>query len=200
MSSEPLLVVLSGPSGVGKDSILGWMRERELPFHYTVTATTRPRRENERDGRDYHFYAREDFERLLSDGGLLEHALVYGDEYYGVPRQQVIDALRQGQDVIMRTNVDGAESIRAAAPGAVLIFIKAPSLEDLQERLQRRHTESSAEMAVRLGKAKEELERLPLFDYVVDNVEGKLDACVCTILAIVRAEKCRVRRPPLGLL
>lgn len=198
MSSEPLLVVLSGPSGVGKDSVLVRMRSLGYPFHYTVTATTRAPREGEVDGRDYYFVTREWFEEALRLSRLLEHACVYG-RLYGVPKAPILTALANGQDVIMRTNVDGAKSIRALAPGAVLIFLLPPSPEQLEERLRGRETDSPEEIEQRLAKVREEMETLPIFDYAVLNDEGQLDRCVASIAAIVEAEKLRVHRPPLGL-
>lgn len=198
MSREPLLVVLSGPSGAGKDSILNRLREADRPFHFTVTATTRARRPGEVEGRDYYFLTPEQFQDLHEQNGLLEHACVYGN-WYGVPKAPVLRALQAGQDVIMRTNVDGAESIRAQAPGAVLIFVAAESIDLLAERLRRRRTDSAADIETRLAKVHDELQTLRDFDYLVVNHENALDECVETILAIVRAEGSRVSRPPLGL-
>ena len=198
MNNGPLLVVLSGPSGVGKDSILDRMRAQGRPFHFTVTATTRPPRSGEHDGIDYFFFNEERFQQLVGEGGFLEHAAVYA-HHSGVPKGPVLAALSNGQDVIMRVDVQGALSIRAEAPGAVLIFVAPPSEESLMERLRRRDTDSAADVALRLGKVQEEMATLPHFDYVVVNDEGELDTCVATIEAIVTAEKCRVERPPLGL-
>lgn len=198
MNREPLLVVLSGPSGVGKDSILDRLEQLGQPFHYTITATTRARRETEIEGEDYYFVSRTWFESAVQRADLLEHACVYGS-LYGVPKAPVVEALAQGRDVIMRTNVQGARSIRTQAPGAVLIFVMPPSLERLEERLRGRQTDSPTEIARRLGTVREELEAVDAFDYVVVNEEGQLDRCVGSILAIVEAEKCRVHRPPVGL-
>ena len=198
MSSEPLLVVLSGPSGVGKDSILARMRQLRYPFHYTVTATTRPRRDGEVEGRDYYFVSPDWFRETVSQAGLLEHACVYG-HLYGVPKAPVIDALADGRDVIMRTNVDGAASIRAQAGGAVLVFVMPPSLEQLEERLRRRQTDSASDISRRLAKVREEMDCLRAFDYAVVNADGELDRSVNSVAAIVEAERCRINRPPLGL-
>jgi guanylate kinase len=199
VSSAPLLIVLSGPSGVGKDSILERLRELGYPFHYTVTATTRAPREGEIDGRDYYFLSPEQFESLRREGGLLEHACVYGMSY-GVPKAPVIEALHRGEDVIMRTNVDGAASIRAQSPGATLIFITAPSQALLEERLRKRQTDSADQIEVRLAKVREEMRAVGDFDYAIVNDEGRLDDCISTLDAIVRAERHRVLRPPLGLI
>jgi guanylate kinase len=198
VNSEPLLVVLSGPSGAGKDSVLNRLRARGCPFHFTVTATTRARRESEQEGRDYFFLTEAEFQALLASGGLLEHASVYGMRY-GVPKRPVVEALRREQDVIMRTDVQGARSIRALAPGAVLIFVTAVSLADLEQRLRARQTESEEQIARRLAQAREEMASVKEFDYLVVNREGALDESVESVLAIVRAEKCRIHRRPLGL-
>ena len=199
MSSEPLLVVLSGPSGVGKDTVLERLRELRYPFHYTVTATTRQPRPGEVDGRDYYFMSPQAFQALEEQGGLLEHACVYGN-WYGVPKAPVLAALARGEDVIMRTNVDGARSIRASAAGATLIFITAPSEGSLERRLRGRQSDSPQDIALRLAKVRDELSAVNEFDYLVVNDEDRLDDCIHTVDAIVRAEKCRVSRSPLGLL
>jgi guanylate kinase len=198
VSSEPLLVVLSGPSGVGKDSILERLRELHYPFHFTVTATTRQAREGETHGRDYFFLSEKEFQDLRQSEGLLESACVYG-RWYGVPKQPVLEALARGQDVIMRTNVVGARSIRALAPGSVLIFISVPAIGALPERLRIRQTDSEEEIQRRIAEASEELQARNDFDYEVMNEEGRLDESVKTVGAIIQAEKCRINRPPLGL-
>jgi guanylate kinase len=199
VSSQPLLVVLSGPSGVGKDAILQRLRELGAPFHYTVTATTRAPRAGEIDGHGLYFLSPGRFDQLLQEDGLLEHARVYG-HYYGVPKAPVLEALASGQDVIMRTNVEGAASIRRRAPGAVLIFVTVPSIAMLQARLTKRGQNSETDMGVRLATVQDEMSKLGEFDYVVENAEGQLDQCVETVKAIVRAEKCRVSRPAVGIL
>ncbi|MGB9724255.1 MAG: guanylate kinase [Chloroflexia bacterium] len=188
----PLLVVLSGPSGVGKDAVMGRMKERGIPMHYTVTATTRPRRPNEVHGRDYFFLPTEEFQRLIAQGELLEWALVYGD-YKGIPKQQVREALARGEDVIMRIDVQGATTIRRLAPEALLIFLAPPSMDELARRLRQRRTEGEGELERRLEAAREEMRALPIFDYLVVNYEGRLDEAVDRILAILQAEKSRVR-------
>jgi guanylate kinase len=198
VTSEPLLVVLSGPAGVGKDSVLHRLHELGLPFHYTVTATTRAPRAGERHGHDYFFYTREQFMAMIERGQLLEHATVY-DHLYGVPKGPVRDALRRGQDVIVRTDIQGAASIRAQAPGATLIFVQPPSFESLAARLRERSADSAAQIALRLAKAREEMAALSRFDYAVVNEDGGLERCVETIVAITTAERCRIHRLPVGL-
>jgi len=191
---EPLLVVISGPSGVGKDSVLGKMKEREMPFHFVVTATTRPPRDSETHGVDYFFVSEEEFKRMLEADELLEHALVY-DDYKGIPRQQVRDALASGKDVVMRVDVQGASTIRSLVPDALLIFLTTSDEEELVNRLKARRTESPEKLKLRLETAHQEFKRITEFDYKVVNRENQLDEAVDTILAIIRAEHhCTIHR------
>ncbi len=187
----PLLVVLSGPSGAGKDAVLNRMRDLGYAFHYGVTATTRPRRAGESDGRDYTFVTEAEYRRMLQDGELLESAQVYG-YWYGVPRQQVKRALDEGKDVILKVDVQGAAAIRKLLPASVLIFLTLPDMEDYAHRLRGRQTESDADMKIRLGRVSEEMNCLDLFDYIVVNHHGRLDESVACIYSIVTAEKSRV--------
>jgi guanylate kinase len=187
----PLLVVISGPSGVGKDSILIRMRERGVPFHFVVTATSRPMRPGERDGKDYHFLSTEAFEALIAAGGLLEWANVYG-HYKGIPKSEVRQAIATGRDVVLRIDVQGAETIRRLAPEAVLVFIAPGDLDELRQRLESRRTESAAEIDRRFSVARQEMDAVSIFDYVVINREDCLDEAVDQIRAIVFAEKHRV--------
>ena len=156
MSSRPLLVVLSGPSGVGKDAVLARMKELERPFYYVVTATTRARRAREKNGVDYHFLSPEEFQQMIDKGQLLEWANVYGN-YYGVPKDEIASALSKGVDTIVRVDVQGAATIKRLLPEAVFIFLMPPSLKELEKRLRKRHSESSADLTLRLKKAKEEI-------------------------------------------
>jgi guanylate kinase len=188
---KPLLIVISGPSGAGKDTILQRMKERELPFHFVVTATTRPRRENEIDGRDYFFVSKDEFARMIDEDELIEYAIVYGD-YKGIPKQQVRDALSSGKDVIMRIDVQGAETVRKLAPEAVLIFITVDSEDELLNRLRERKTETADALKLRMATARKELQRVGDFDYVVLNRDFHLDDTVDTIRAIIQAEHHRV--------
>jgi guanylate kinase len=188
---RPLLIVISGPSGVGKDTVLQRMQERGLPFHFVVTATTRPRRPNEVDGRDYWFVSKEEFERRIEADELFEHAIVYGD-YKGNSKKQVREALASGQDVIMRLNVQGAETIRELAPEALLIFLTTECEEELVRRLETRKTETPEELKLRIDTLHKELERIEAFDYIIINHENHLDETVDTIRAIIDAEHHRV--------
>ena len=186
-STPPLLVVISGPSGVGKDTVVHHLKQRGLPFHFVVTATSRPRRPDEVHGVDYFFYSEAEFLDLLERGELLEHALVY-NEHKGVPKQQVRDAMASGLDVVMRVDVQGAKTIKQLAPEAVAIFLMAQDEAELAQRLRRRKTESEEHLQTRLQAAREELLYLDLFDYRVVNADSEVEAAVSTILAIIEAE------------
>lgn len=188
----PLLIVISGPAGVGKDSVLRRMKELDYPFHFVVTATDRPPRPGEVHGVDYLFISTEEFLRLEQEGEFLEHAVVYG-EHKGVPKQQVRDAFASGKDVIMRVDAQGAATIRQLAPEAVLIFLTAESKDELIRRLKERGTETPEKLAERIEKMEWEMSRVQEFDYVVVNREGERDRAVAQIVAIVEAEHCRVR-------
>jgi guanylate kinase len=196
--NAPLVIVISGPSGVGKDATVGKMKELGLPFHFVVTATSRPRRPNEVDGVDYHFLTEEEFEDLLARDELLEHALVY-DQYKGIPKQQVRDALASGLDVIMRLDVQGAATIRKIMPEAVLIFLTAASEDELVHRLRRRNTEKSSSLETRIATARQEMTRISEFDYVIVNSHCHLKDTVERIKAIIEAERCRVARQQVTL-
>ena len=187
LKPQPMLIVISGPSGAGKDTVLQRMKERELPFHFVVTATTRPRRENEIHGKDYFFVSKEEFARMINEDELIEWAIVYGD-YKGIPKQQVREALASGKDVVMRIDVQGAETVRKLAPEAMLIFITVSSEEELVNRLKERKTETADSLALRIATARKELQRVKEFDYVVVNSDFHLDETVDTIRAIIQAE------------
>lgn len=189
--AEPLLVVISGPSGVGKDTVLDRMKQRGLPFHFVVTATTRPRRPGEVEGKDYFFVGEQEFLDMIEKGELIEHALVYND-HKGVPRKQIREAMESGQDVVMRVDVQGAKTIQSLAPEALLIFLTARDEDELSRRLRKRRTESEADLKLRLEAAKEELGYLDIFDYVVLNADSTVETAVDTILAIIEAEHHRI--------
>jgi len=185
------LVVISGPSGVGKDSVLRRMKELGLPFRFVATMNTRAKRSDEVDGVDYHFVSTETFVTMLEQGELLEHAVVYGD-YKGIPKQPVREALASGQDAVLRVDVQGSATIKRIAPQAIFIFLTAGSEAELIERLSRRRTETTETLRVRIAAAREELQRIPEFDYVVVNREGHLEDAVESVISIIRAEHCRV--------
>ena len=190
--TNPLLIVISGPSGVGKDAVLAKMKESGRPFHYVVTATTRPRRRGERDDSDYHFVSKEEFEELIKNRELLEWANVYGN-LYGVPKRQIQQALAQGRDVIVKVDVQGAATIKSILPQAAFIFLAPPSLAELERRLKERETESAEEFELRMKTARGEMNALSMFDYVVINHQDQIKATITQIEAIISAEKCRVK-------
>lgn len=189
-SQKPLLIIISGPSGVGKDSVINRMKERGLPFRFVITANTRPQRPDEIDGVDYFFVTHEEFERMIEDGELFEYAVVYED-LKGVPKNQIEDALASGKDVIMRLDVQGAETIRAKCPEALMVFLSTRNEDELIARLKTRRTESEESLTLRIKTAREEFERVDSFDYYVVNEEDKLDETVDTILSIIQAEHAR---------
>lgn len=195
---RPLLVVISGPSGVGKDATIQRMKDRGYPCHFVVTATTRERRPGEVDGVDYHFMSEIAFCEMIAGGELLEHALVYG-QYKGIPKEEVRAALASGRDVVMRVDVQGAATVRELAPQAVSIFLSAESEEALLERLRRRRTEDEAQLRARVETARAEMRRSQEFKYRVINSECELDDTVDTVIAIMLAEKCRVDWQPVTL-
>jgi guanylate kinase len=188
---KSLLIVLSGPSGVGKDTVLTRLKERDYPLAFITTTTTRPRRPDERDGVDYRFVSKEKFQQMIKDDELLEWAEVYGN-WYGVPKGAVKSALDKGQDVMVKVDVQGAITIKKIVPQAVFIFLMPPSTEELTKRLERRHTESLDALDLRLKTAKDEMKQLPMFDYVVLNKWDEVDLATADIKAIIAAEKCRV--------
>ncbi|MEX2246244.1 MAG: guanylate kinase [Dehalococcoidia bacterium] len=187
-SRAPLLVVLSGPSGVGKDAVLDELARRGHRFHRVVTCTTRPRRDNETAGVDYHFVTDADFDSLIATGGLLEHAEIYGHRS-GVPKAQVAEKLREGLDVYVRTDVQGAASIKRIAPAAVTVFIAPSSLEELEERIRARRSDDDGRIARRLAAARAEMARRAEFDYTITNEPGRLDATATRLTEILEAER-----------
>jgi len=187
----PLLIVISGPSGAGKDAVLTKMKELGCPLEYVVTVTTRPQRDKERNNVDYHFISKERFQEMIECKEFLEWANVYGN-WYGVPKEPVKRALSKGQDIIVKVDIQGATTIKKILPQAVFIFLVPPSMEELVLRLKQRHTESPFDLALRTKTAEEEIKQLSLFDYIVVNKRDKIDLAVSDIKAIIAAEKCRV--------
>ena len=198
LGPQPLMMVVSGPSGVGKDAVLTRLRERQYPVHIVVTATTRAMRPTERDGADYIFLDEATFERKVADDGFLEKAEVYGNRY-GVPKDQVSNALASGVDVIIKIDVQGAETLKRLNPEAVFVFVAPPSMEELERRLRDRRSEPTVDLQRRLETARLEMERLPMFDYVVVNENGAIDEAAEALEAIMRAERWRYPRRRLAL-
>jgi guanylate kinase len=198
LQQEPLLVVISGPSGVGKDTVIQRMKERRLPFHFVVTATTRSQRTGERQGVDYFFVSHDEFAEMIEQGELLEYAIVYND-YKGIPKEQVRQALASNKDVVMRVDVQGAATVRELSPEAVLIFLTTQTEAELERRLRSRKTETPEGLKLRIATARQELKRIREFDYVVVNHENHLDDTVDTILAIITAEHNRTQQRKVNL-
>ncbi|KAK9070255.1 hypothetical protein SSX86_010655 [Deinandra increscens subsp. villosa] len=189
---KPLVIVISGPSGVGKDCLIKCLREVRQNIHFVVTATSRPMREGEVDGKDYFFMSKEEFLKLVENDELLEYALVYGD-YKGIPKQQIRDYMSKGYDIVLRVDIQGAATLRKIlGDSAVFVFLVAESESEMVMRLINRKTESKESLLVRVATAKEELRQMKNFDYVVVNAEGKLESCVKTLESIIDAEKAKV--------
>lgn len=189
---EPLLIVISGPSGVGKDTVISRMKERQIPVHFVVTTTTRPPRNSEVEGVDYFFISPDKFAEMINQDELLEYAIVYND-YKGIPKEQVRQALASGKDVVMRIDVQGAAKIRTLSPDAVLIFLTTQDEEEMVSRLRIRKSETPEGLNLRIAMARQELKRIDEYDYVVVNRDGELDETVDTIAAIIHAEHHRVK-------
>jgi guanylate kinase len=187
---HPLLIVISGPSGVGKDTVVQRMKALALPFHFVITATTRPIRSDEVDGVDYFFVSPDEFNEMIKQDELLEHAVVY-NQYKGIPKQQVREALNSGDDVLMRLDVQGAETIRELCPDALLIFLATRNEQELIDRLKSRRTETPEDLELRIATARQEMKRVEMFDYYIVNADGELDVTVETIQAIIKAEHYR---------
>jgi guanylate kinase len=187
----PLLIVISGTSGVGKDAVLKGLQRRNLPLHYVITATSRAPRADEVDGRDYFFYTREEFIERINRGEFLEHALVYED-FKGIPRWQIDEALISGQDVVIKVDVQGADTLRNLYPEAVLIFLIPRTQQEWFGRLKSRNSETPENLNVRIVTAVEEVNQIGIFDYVVINADDQLEVAVDDIISIIDAEHHRV--------
>ena len=185
-----MLVIVSGPSGVGKDTVIQSLCTipTEPERYFVVTCTTRPRRDYEVDGVHYHFMTDESFERKRNAGGFLEANLVHG-HWYGTPRDEVRVALGAGRDAILKIDVQGAAVVKQKVPEALLVFLVPPSLEDLFSRLQARATETADELDMRQRNAALELARQEDYDYVVRNETGEVARTAAFVDEIIRAEK-----------
>ncbi|KAM0953938.1 putative guanylate kinase [Dioscorea sansibarensis] len=191
---HPLVIVISGPSGVGKDAVVKKLREVREGIHFVVTATTRAKRPGEVDGEDYYFVTKEEFLSMVNKHELLEYALVYGD-YKGIPKQQIRDFMAKGYDIVLRVDIQGAATLKSIlGSSAVFIFLVAESEATLVKRLINRKTETSEMLLVRVATAREEVKRMKEFDYVVVNAEGKLEEAVKLVGSIIDSEKARVQQ------
>ena len=190
-SGPPLIVLLSGPSGVGKDAVIERMLELDYPISIPATMITRPPREGEIDGVHHVFVRVKEFGLQVAAGELLEHALVYGN-WYGVPRSQVRSAIATGKHVMIRVDVQGAASLRNTLPDAPSVFLVPDDIANLEAHLRSRGSENEDEVQRRLFQVKQELSEAEHFDYVVENIEGDLDATVRAVASVISAE---IERP-----
>ncbi len=195
---HPLLIVISGPTAVGKDAVIKLMFARRFPIHFVVTATNRPRRPEEVDGVDYNFVSTGRFEEMIANNELIEYSWVY-NAYKGIPRKQVVEAFASGKDVILRIDTQGAQKIRRLFPDSVQIFLIPRTEEELKERIRKRGTENEAEIQGRLAMAKEELKCISSFDYLVVNENDYLERTISAIEAIIDAEHHRVHQRKIDL-
>jgi len=189
---QGLLFVLSAPSGAGKDTVIGKLRERGVDFHVVSSVTTRPPRKGESDGNPYHFVSVETFQRMVQQDELLEYAQVYGN-WYGQPLQQIKDNLRIGRDVLLKIDVQGAATVRRNVADAIFIFLMPGSAEEQVERLTNRQTETEEEQARRLAAARTELAQREWFEYCIVNRQGQIEEAVTRLHAIMLAEHCRTQ-------
>jgi len=189
---QGLLFVLSAPSGTGKDSVIKALKEQGMDFHVVASVTARPPRPGESDGNPYYFVSQETFDRMVAQDELLEYANVHGN-WYGQPLQQIKDNLNNGRDVLLKIDVQGAETVRKKVPGAIFIFLVPGSAEELVERLTNRQTETEAQLRRRLADSQTELAQRIHYDYVVENRQGHLSEAVEKVRAIMIAEHCRTQ-------
>ncbi|MBQ5317593.1 MAG: guanylate kinase [Oscillospiraceae bacterium] len=189
MMNKGLLIVISGPSGCGKGTVLSEILKDDK-FFYSISATTRNPRPGEIDGVNYHFLTKDKFEELIANDGMLEYAS-YCDNYYGTPRKPVEDMLNEGKHVILEIEVQGAMKIKEKCPEAKFIFILPPSLQELKRRLNKRGTESAEVIGKRLNEAVGEIEQSYKYDYALVN--GELSLAVDDLLAIIRAEELNLK-------
>jgi guanylate kinase len=187
-----LVFVISGPSGVGKSSLIERLKRDRFPITHAVTATTRPRRHGEEHGVHYYFLTEAEYDQLLESEQFLEHAIVHNLFRYGIPVHSIREGLRRGQDVILAPDVQGASTVRWKLPNAITIFLRPESLEELEPRLAKRGTEMPEERTVRLATAEREMQRMSEYDYVIVNHRDRLDQAVGDLKAIIVAERLRV--------
>jgi guanylate kinase len=189
-----LVFVLSGPSGVGKSTLIEQLKQERFPITHCVTATTRPRRTGEVHGMHYYFLSDLEYDELLGQDQFLEHAVVHNLYRYGMPLQSIREGLRQGKDVIIAPDVQGASTYRWKLPNCITIFLRPRTLDELEPRLAARGTETPEERAIRLQTAEREMQRVSEYDYVIVNQRDRLNEAVADLKAIITAERLRVCR------
>lgn len=189
---QGLFIVISGPSGTGKGTVCEKLVNESSNFWLSVSATTREKRPSETDGKDYYFISKEEFESRIKNDDFLEYATVHSNQYYGTPKNKILENLDSGKDVILEIDINGALQIKNKFPQALFIFILPPSMKELKKRLINRGTESKEKILERFKKAYKEINELPKYNYVVVNDD--LDVAVHKVASIVIAEKCRVDR------
>lgn len=188
MNEKGLLIVLSGPSGVGKGTVRKAIFDEHVDFEYSISMTSRNKREGEIDGIDYFFKTKDEFEKLIEEGELLEYAK-YVDNYYGTPVKYVRETMDKGKDIFLEIEVQGAEQVKNKIPEALFIFLAPPSIFDLECRLKGRGTESEEVIRERISNAKKEIQMMYLYDYVVEN--DKVELAVERIKSIIKSEHLR---------
>ncbi len=187
MKRKGILFVMTGASGVGKDTIMQAALSNIDNLYFSISATTREQRKGEVHGKKYYFYSRDDFDKIIEEDGFLEHADYVGD-YYGTPLKPIEDALKRGEDVLLELELVGARKVKERLPDAIMIFIAPPTLVELERRLRGRATDSEAKIQKRLARARKEIEAVREFDYVIVN--DMLGKAVKEFTSIITAERC----------
>lgn len=191
--SKGILVVVSGFSGAGKGTLMNRLLEKYDQYALSISATTRPPRAGEQDGREYFFKSRPEFEALIRQGQLIEYAEYVGN-YYGTPRAYVEEQLESGKDVILEIEIQGALKVKEIFADALLLFVSPPSAQELEQRLKTRGTEDEKLIQSRLRRAGEEAEGVDTYDYLLINDD--LEACVDVMHGVIQSEHCKISRNP----
>ena len=193
--SRGLLLVISGPAGSGKGTVIKYLMEKEQNIAYSVSATTRAPRPGEVDGVNYHFITVDDFKSRIEQGGILEYTEYCGN-FYGTPKKEAEEVLDAGKNLILEIEVEGAMNVKKLCPDAVLIMLLPPSHAEQERRLRGRGTEPEDKILARLAQAREEIKQLGIYDYIVYNKDGAAEECAYDISSIIRAERLSRRRNP----